>query len=324
MATQVVYHASDIRHGLFADLRKIVEWHWLADEVPGVEVAVRSEKYDPDRADVSGLLHHVGANNPTCREDADGGRISEKFSVDRDFMADLFGIDAPEKPIAYDRVFHVNDARVSDDQALLAELGLNRDSLLWLELQNTPDRYRPSPLNQRIRNIYNRQFNELVSLSQPTRELIETTYQDNLADAEHVIGVHVRFSRHYLDLNLGSRGGYYKNIVDDIGSWMKRHDREGSTIYLATHLNDLVRLTSRIWGDDLVARDIARNAHDEDFHLVDETLATQLQDAIVDCWMLSRCDVLLGGVSNLAYTSMVINPDLPFHFLNSMDGSRGG
>ena len=85
-----------------------------------------------------------------------------------------------------------------------------------------------------------------------------------------------------------------------------------------------MQLAAAKWPDNLFTTDIARNKSDMDFYFIDEELETQVEDAIIDCWLLSKCDVLLGGVSNLAYTSMIINPALPFHFLDSLANSRGG
>jgi hypothetical protein len=321
---RVVYHASDTRHGLFADFRKILEWCWLADEMGNLDIELSYRKYDPDEMDVEGFLANVGVNSPGYDRQRDGERVREKFYVGINPLKYFFGLHMPEKHKSYQHTFHVHNARVSDDGELLTQVGVSPGSPLRRELQNSPEPYYASATNSALRRRAHQQLQRCVSLRPQTREKIDAIHRRNLAGAGHVIGVHVRFSRHYEALHLRPGCDFNESIIEDIDDWIRQNGHDNSTIFLATHLEDLVQLAARKWAGRTFATEIARAQSDEDFYFVDEDLATQVEGAIIDCWLLSTCDVLLGGVSNLAYTAMILNPELPFHFLDSLAGSRGG
>ena len=246
---RVVYHASNTRHGLFADFRKILKWCWLADEMGNLDVEVSYGKYDPAEMDVEGFLENIGVNNPGYDRQRDGERVREKFYVGINPLKYFFGLHMPERDKSYQHTFHVENARVSDSGRLLTLLGITPDNRLRRELQNSPKPYYPSAINGSIRRRAHEQLQRCVSLRPETREKIDAIHQRNLAGAGHVIGVHVRFSGHYGALHLRPGCDFNESIVADIDNWMQRNGRDDSTTFLATHLEDLVQLAARNWGD---------------------------------------------------------------------------
>ena len=53
------------------------------------------------------------------------------------------------------------------------------------------------------------------------------------------------------------------------------------------------------------------------------TYEAEIRDAWTDAWLLSKCDFLLGGTSNMFTAALIMNPTTPFSILDALKESRG-
>ncbi len=134
-----------------------------------------------------------------------------------------------------------------------------------------------------------------------------------------VLGVHLRVPMHYGKTN-------YNEYIAIFTDELDRHETAYTHIFVATHTQETLDLLKERYKGKVIHLTHAMNAHKGDWHegldvkKVDQTRI----DLFEDVYILSKCNCIIGGMSNVFYTALVLNPALEFILPSAFDTMKSG
>jgi hypothetical protein len=157
------------------------------------------------------------------------------------------------------------------------------------------------------RHAYNQVFRKFIRIRPHIVERAEQIRRQHL-EGRPAIGVHVRNIAHSIESPF---------VAPPVAYFVDRTKRllaasEDAAIFLATDTSEAVAAFERAFGNRLVIRKAERSERPgHNFHHHNSTPDIALaEQVLIDCLLLSFCDVMLHGTSNIATAAGYINPEL--------------
>ncbi len=126
--------------------------------------------------------------------------------------------------------------------------------------------------------------------------------------SDFVIGVHYRGT---------DKEGPSEKMFMEIDRQIKQCDRSDYMIFVATDSQMFLDLMLKKYGDTVCFCDHVRSFNGTPIHLNPWTDKYRIgEEALIDCLLLSKGDILIRTDSNLSYCSTFFNPDVPEFFVN--------
>lgn len=129
---------------------------------------------------------------------------------------------------------------------------------------------------------------------------------------QHTIGTHMRGS----DKSSEAPRVAYQNVLEEV----QKQLRPNSVVFVATDEQAFIEFMKSKLGSRVVCTDAIRSKDHEPIHHKDGKPMSNPyklgEDAVLDCYLLSRCDVLVRTFSNLSSSAANINPTLQVIDLN--------
>ncbi len=149
-----------------------------------------------------------------------------------------------------------------------------------------------------------------VFLKSHIQSRINNFYENNL-QGNCVIGVHYRGTDKCIEAGIVP----YKDVYERLQTIIK--DRHNYKIFIATDDYYFLIYMNVHFPGRIVAIDAIRSDEGTAVHVTEQNLNYKKgEDAIVDCILLSKCDLLLKTSSNLSNCSIKFNPNIPVIELN--------
>jgi hypothetical protein len=163
------------------------------------------------------------------------------------------------------------------------------------------------------RQQYHSAFKEYIRIKAHILKEVEQIYFRHLA-GKYCIGVHIRNDVHKCEQPDGQMPPL-EQYMAEIGHIISSK-REDVKIFLATDVEEYVRRFRNVFGEKVFTQaDVTRlqespaNPEEEITYLYDPSLKLG-EDVLKDCLLLSKCDVLIHRVSNIATAAGYINPSM--------------
>ncbi len=152
-----------------------------------------------------------------------------------------------------------------------------------------------------------------IRIKKPIQEAIDAFYYTHM-HGFYMIGIHYRGT----DKIREAPAVPYETVSDIVYSQLQnRLPDKPFKIFIATDDQNFLAYMQQVYGQTVCAIDALRSTDDHAVHTNQHFNNYQKgEDALVDCMLLSKCDLLIKMSSNLSDTSLMFNPDLPFIKLN--------
>ncbi len=121
-----------------------------------------------------------------------------------------------------------------------------------------------------------------------------------------VIGVHYRGTDKVLE---GPRLEYYK-VAASVFQYVIDYKLKDFKVYIATDESEFLKFMKSLFGPRVLYIPAFRSVTHEPTHLVNNNPYRQGEEALMDCLLLSHCQVLFRTTSNLSLWSTYFNPYL--------------
>lgn len=174
------------------------------------------------------------------------------------------------------------------------------------------------PREYSTRLIINQMINKYAILKEFMQQNIDIAAKEF---KEHMLGVHIRLTDKNNCTNHGEPESGKPIDIDlyeqHIDNYLRQHPEAG--VFLATDDMMCVKRMKGTFGDRIVMQDALRSFGDNSIH--HGIAGNQLKkgkDVILDCYLLSKCNHLIKGISNVALIAACINLDLTTENLNSI------
>ena len=161
--------------------------------------------------------------------------------------------------------------------------------------------------------------NELIQkyivLKPHIKKKIDDFYEAYFRDT-YIIGIHYRGTDKCLEADIVP----YKNVYERLQPIVKEHNNN-YTIFVATDDSYFLAYMHAHFPGHVVAHDAIRSDEGAGVHFVEKNFNYKKgEDAIIDCVLLSKCDLLLKMSSNLSICAIKFNPNIPVIELNKNNG----
>lgn len=166
---------------------------------------------------------------------------------------------------------------------------------------------------RRFHEVYRRH----VRVRPQVLETVDAFHANRIGD-RHCVGLHIRSPGHAYETAEGRVPSPERYLAEAL-----RRDRDGrSVFFLASDDAEVVAVLEGELGDRLIVRgDVKRIEFAETGlagpHEADDAGLRDAADVLIDALLLSRCDVLVHGVSNVATAVGYIAPDLEMVYVHS-------
>jgi hypothetical protein len=176
------------------------------------------------------------------------------------------------------------------------------------------------PLLPAIRQAYFEQIQTNLQFRPWLKEEIQKelqVIQDYQKNEKRILATFVRFSSHY-------KGPSFEvnDIVEEIGSHLQNYDY----ILVTTQVNPTFKLIKERFGDKVISFDRKRLEGDIDWekNVSDEEFEEEVKMAIIDIYLMSQCDGILSGMSNMLLMAIFFNPTIPFTLFDTIKAENTG
>lgn len=141
--------------------------------------------------------------------------------------------------------------------------------------------------------------------------------QDLQKNGKRVLATFVRFSSHY-------KGPSFEvnDIVEEIGSHLQSYDY----LLVTTQINPTFQLIKERFGEKVISFDRERLDRDMDWkkNVSDQEFEDEMKLAILDTYLMSQCDGILSGMSNMLLMAIFFNPTIPFTLFETIKAENTG
>ena len=183
----------------------------------------------------------------------------------------------------------------------------NRDLVLNSKFENYPLKIWDRSF---IRQLHQSFITNLI-LKKEIKESINSIHEG--FKKSKVLGVHIRKTDHYLEVNPVKDASFFKLVDKLLSSFDK--------IFLATDDSEILLVFGKKYGDKLMFNSFSRSQGATSIHgKIDSSNGYELgKEALLDCYSLSFCDQVILSPSNLSYCALVLNPELPYQIAESKE-----
>ncbi len=162
------------------------------------------------------------------------------------------------------------------------------------------------------RNRANQLITKYISLKKYLKKEIDSFFSEKVKN-EYVIGVHYRSS----DKNFEAPFVPIENLAREVKKHIKKIPTKNYTIFLATDNKSALEFFKFQFRDRLVFQNSFYSKGDKGAHYIYRGYESGKR-AVIDCYLLSRCNVLIRTSSNLSAASAYINPLIKVINMNSI------
>lgn len=120
------------------------------------------------------------------------------------------------------------------------------------------------------------------------------------------IGIHFRGT----DKEEAPRAAY-EAFNEYIEVWRIIFDQPNAKIFIATDDQGFLNYMNALYPNQVVSYECFRSSDGQPVHFVGRDNYKKGEEALIDCLLLSRCNVLIKSSSNLSLCSAYFNPDMP-------------
>lgn len=171
------------------------------------------------------------------------------------------------------------------------------------------------------RERMNSMIKKYVKIKQPILDKIDNFWVSNVNEGNKVLGVHLRMTDKFNCTSHGEpKTGKPVNVDIYIDHIKKYIEKEGDEvkIFLATDSKDGINKMVSTFGDKLFYRDdVIRSTGSKSVHHgMGGDNYKKGEDVLIDCILLSKCDFLFKGISNVALGALFFNENLEQFNLN--------
>jgi hypothetical protein len=182
------------------------------------------------------------------------------------------------------------------------------------------------PNLQYYRNIYNNIFRE---------HLIPTEYLQNKIDSEmnvirdlkiqgkRILAVFIRTPIHFTDYYNKNEKFNFSNVLAEIIEEMKDYDY----ILPITQIKQYYEVLNNYFSDNIIRLDRMRLSEMEDWkssNITADDFEKEVTTAMIDIYLGSQCDMVMGGSSNLVFSALILNAENKFKEFKCLEGKDTG
>ena len=151
-----------------------------------------------------------------------------------------------------------------------------------------------------------------IRIKEPIQKIIDTFYAEHM-QGYYMIGIHYRGTD---KIDEAPRVAY-EHVLDVVQKEIDSQENKPYKIFIATDEQAFLGYMQNIYGSLICSIDALRSTDDHPVHM-NETLNNYKkgQDALIDCILLSKCDLLIRTASYLSESSQMFNPHMPVVHLN--------
>lgn len=140
-----------------------------------------------------------------------------------------------------------------------------------------------------------------------------TTFQQRYFSDHFVIGIHYRATDKWSEARIVP----YKEMVKRIKSVAHEHKRERVIIFVATDDAAFIEYLQTHCSEKIIYTHAQRSSNQTGVHMLPSGSPHQKgEEALIDCLLLARCNLLLRTASNLSTTALQFNPRLPVIYIS--------
>ncbi len=152
-----------------------------------------------------------------------------------------------------------------------------------------------------------------VRIKKPIQNKIDAFYHKHM-DGFYMIGIHYRGT----DKTREAPAVSYETVADRVHSQLQnRSPDKPFKIFIATDDQNFLEHMQQIYGEMVCTIDALRSRDSKAVHTNQELSNYKKgEDALIDCVLLSKCNLLIKMASNLSNTSLMFNPHMPVIRLN--------
>lgn len=159
-----------------------------------------------------------------------------------------------------------------------------------------------------------------IKLNSELENKINKFWNDNFFETKNVLGVHLRMTDKFNCEKFGEPTTGKPVSIDKYILHCKKYleIHPEAKIYLATDSLDGISLFKKEFGNKLIfKKEVIRSTGEKSVHHnIKGDNYKKGEDVLVDCILLSKCDFLFKGISNVAVCSLFFNKDLEHFNLN--------
>ncbi len=151
-----------------------------------------------------------------------------------------------------------------------------------------------------------------IRIKKPIQKIIDTFYAEHMKDY-YMIGIHYRGT----DKIEEAPRVTYEQVLNVLQKEIDNQAIKPYKIFIATDEQAFLGFMQDIYGSLICSIDALRSTDDNPVHM-NETLNSYKkgQDALIDCILLSKCNLLIRTASYLSETSQMFNPHMLVIHLN--------
>ena len=153
--------------------------------------------------------------------------------------------------------------------------------------------------------------------------------ENGKTEEQRWLGIHVRVPVHHYITSHSNADvmQYYTSILENIRPITAQENP--SVIFVATESQEFLDLMQKEYGSSrirsLAIPRVVGNIDWDDYKHKSQTISfgQELENALLDMLLLSKCDFLLGGVSNMFLTALLFNPTVRFQLIPFLENHQG-
>jgi len=150
-----------------------------------------------------------------------------------------------------------------------------------------------------------------VTLKPDIQKEIDEFYNENMK-GRHVLGVHIRLTDKATHPAEKKTIVSLENYKTEIRNYINLFP--DAYIYLATDSTDYIKQLNEEFGDKIILPDVLRSSGGASVHHHSQGNGYKKgKDVLMECLLLSKCDFLIKGVSNVSLCALFFNKELE-HF----------
>lgn len=128
-----------------------------------------------------------------------------------------------------------------------------------------------------------------------------------------IIGIHYRGT----DKSIEAPRVGYQSMEGKINEYIASHRVHNYKIFVATDEQQFLDYMKRQYGDAIISTQAMRSTVGSALHYNNNQHYRCGEEALIDCLLLSKCDILIRTSSNLSLWSGYFNPNLPIILMNN-------
>jgi hypothetical protein len=172
------------------------------------------------------------------------------------------------------------------------------------------------PLLPAIRQAYFEQIQKNLRFQPWFQQEIQKelqVIQDFQKEGKTVLSVFLRSSQHFIESIFS-----FDTLFEEISKHLQKYDY----VFITTQIESLALRAKEIFGDKVIRFERKRLPGDIDWNknVSDEEFEEEVKMAIIDSYLMSQCDAILSGLSNMLLMSIFFNPTVPFTLYETIKG----